>query len=78
MTSANDPSSFTLPKVPVPHEKFIPYINGKHGNDIPDAVAPYNDFEAKLREGFAQYRHHQALEDPNINAVPVFKGGQDT
>ncbi|KAL8870792.1 MAG: hypothetical protein Q9174_003245, partial [Haloplaca sp. 1 TL-2023] len=77
MTSTNDASSFTLPKVPVPHERFISYINGKHGNDIQDAVAPYNDYEAKLREGFAQYRQHQSLQNPKINAIPIFKDGQD-
>lgn len=40
-------------------------------------VAPFNEYEARLREGFAQHRDHPSLQDPNVNAVPIFKQGQD-
>ena len=71
-----DERSFTLPKVPAPHQDFISYIKDKDVTQISKAIEPYNAYEAKLREGFAQYRGDEALQDPNVNAVPVF-GGQD-
>ena len=72
MTATQGGTAFVLPKVPVPHEDFVSFINKKQGRDIPNAVAPYNEYEAKLREGFAQHRDHESLRDPKVNAVPVF------
>ena len=76
MAPMGDERSFTLPKVPAPHQDFISYIKDKDVTQISKAIEPYNAYEAKLREGFAQYRGDEALQDPNVNAVPVF-GGQD-
>ncbi|KAL8731242.1 MAG: hypothetical protein Q9181_004356 [Wetmoreana brouardii] len=77
MASAADPTSFILPKVPVSHREFLPYINGKTGSQVAKAVAPFNSYEAKLREGFAQHRDHPSLQNPHVNAVPVFNPGED-
>lgn len=68
-------AAFVLPKVPVPHKNFIQYIQKHPQGSIHELVNPYNAFEAKLREGFAQHRGDQALQDPNVNAVPIF--GED-
>ncbi|KAL8692808.1 MAG: hypothetical protein Q9224_003884 [Gallowayella concinna] len=70
-------SSFTLPKVPVAHSQFVSHINGKDGDQVLKAIVPYNEYEAKLREMFAQHRDHPSLQDSNINAVPVFSQGND-
>ncbi|KAL8811822.1 MAG: hypothetical protein Q9200_001494 [Gallowayella weberi] len=70
-------SSFALPKVPVAHSQFISYINGKDGEQVLKALAPYNEYEAKLREAFAQHRDHESLRDPNVNAVPLFNESSD-
>ena len=61
---------FTLPKVPVPHQDFVSYIE-KHGANH-HILDPYNKYEARLREGFAQHGGDNALKDPMINAVPIF------
>ncbi|KAL8726219.1 MAG: hypothetical protein Q9166_006844 [cf. Caloplaca sp. 2 TL-2023] len=70
-------SKFALPKVPVAHHQFISYVNGKDGDRVLKAVTPYKEYEAKLREGFAQHRDHKSLQDLNVNAVPIFKHDND-
>ncbi|KAL8715453.1 MAG: hypothetical protein Q9220_000787 [cf. Caloplaca sp. 1 TL-2023] len=69
--------SFTLPKVPIAHKDFLPYINHKTGEDAFKAIAPYNEYEARLREVFAQHPKHQSLQDPHVNAVPIFSQDND-
>ncbi|KAL8890878.1 MAG: hypothetical protein Q9215_002029 [Flavoplaca cf. flavocitrina] len=69
-------SSFDLPNVPIPHSRFISHVNGKDGPQVLEAVKPYNVYEAKLREAFAQCPDSQSLRDPHVNAVPIFT--QDT
>ena len=73
----NDSAAFVLPKVPAPHKNFISYINRSQDDAIQNLVAPYNEYEAKLREGFAQHRDHHALQNPHANAVPIFEGDND-
>ena len=68
-------AAFTLPSVPVSHGNFISYISQCSYYEVQKAVAPYNQYEAKLREGFAQHRDHPELKDPHINCVPVFGRG---
>ncbi|KAL8773347.1 MAG: hypothetical protein Q9209_001741 [Squamulea sp. 1 TL-2023] len=70
--ASDSESPFELPKVPTAHSQLISYLNGKDGDQILEAVKPYNEYEARLREGFAQHRDHQSLQDPNVNAVPIF------
>lgn len=67
------PTAFVLPKVPVPHKNFISFINEKRVEEIQELVAPYNQYEAKLREGFAQHHEHESVLDPKVNAVPLFQ-----
>jgi hypothetical protein len=66
-------AAFVLPQVPVPHKDFISYVQSRQHEPVQHIVAPYNEYEAKLREGFAQYRDHQALQDPKVNAVSMFE-----
>ena len=73
----NGTKGFVLPKTPVPHKDFVPYINQTQDEPIQSLTAPYNVYEAKLREGFAQHRDHQMLQDPHVNAVPLFLGSKD-
>ncbi|KAL8636281.1 MAG: hypothetical protein Q9226_009269, partial [Calogaya cf. arnoldii] len=70
-------STFELPKVPVAHSQFISHVNGKSGHQVLQAVKPFNDYEAKLRQIYAQDREHRSLKDPHVNAVPVFKQDHD-
>lgn len=77
MAATSESSPFTLPKLPVPHSNFVRFINGKNSDEVSKSVAPYNEYEARLREGFAQHRDHQSLQDPHVNAVPVFNRDED-
>ena len=72
MSATLDEIAFTLPEVPVSHKDFVSYINKNSGKEISSLVGPYNEYEAKLREGFAQHRDHKAIQDLHVNAVPVF------
>lgn len=69
--------TFELPKLPAPHKDFIPYLAKHPEKSIAELTAPYNVYEAKLREGFAQYREHDSLQDVHVNAVPIFDGHED-
>ncbi|CAI6095948.1 unnamed protein product [Clonostachys chloroleuca] len=66
--------SFELPQVPAAHQHFIEHLSRNDSAQLRDLVKPYNEYEAKLREGFAQHREHPAIQDPLVNAVPVFNG----
>ncbi|KAL8927248.1 MAG: hypothetical protein Q9208_002424 [Pyrenodesmia sp. 3 TL-2023] len=77
MAAAAEPPKFVLLGVPVAHQNFVSYVNHKDAHEVAKLVAPFNDFEARLREGFAQHRDHPSLQDPNVNAVPIFDQGQD-
>ncbi|KAL9611524.1 MAG: hypothetical protein Q9167_003849, partial [Letrouitia subvulpina] len=73
MASDNASNNIEFPKTPVPHQEFIPYINKTQGKTVPELVKPFNQYEAKLRECFAQFPDHQVLNDPCVNAVPIFR-----
>ncbi|PGH35322.1 hypothetical protein GX50_01786 [[Emmonsia] crescens] len=63
-----------LPSIPVPLNDFVPYLD-KHSRDeilIGEAMAPFKAYESKLREIFAQEPNNKAIENPNINVVPVY------
>lgn len=72
MAMEDNSAAFVLPKVPVPHKDFISYVQIRPHEPVQHIVAPYNEYEARLREGFAQHRDHEALRDPRVNAVSVF------
>ncbi len=67
-------TSFTLLQLPFPHEDFIPYISNFSRASILEFVRPHNEYEAKLRQVFAQHRDHEVLQNPNVNAIPIFDG----
>ncbi|MCJ1245260.1 hypothetical protein MMC30_002463 [Trapelia coarctata] len=71
-------SAFSLPDLPSPHASFILYLAKNADKPIPDLLQPYKDFEGKLREGFAQHRHHELLQDRLVNAVPIYTGHEDS
>lgn len=71
-------STFSLPDLPSPHASFIPYLAKNTEKSLPDLLQPYKDFEGKLREGFAQHRDHETLQDRLVNAVPIYTGHEDT
>ncbi|KAF2791145.1 ankyrin [Melanomma pulvis-pyrius CBS 109.77] len=67
-------TSSILPNVPVKHADFIPYLQSNPEKPLSQLLEPYKEYDAKLREVFAQEPNHPALKDPYINVVPVFGG----
>jgi hypothetical protein len=64
----------TLPHVPVKHKDFIPYLVSNFPKPLIELLEPFKQYDAKLREVFAQEPGHLALADPHLNVVPVFNG----
>ena len=71
-------SDIQLPDVPVPHRDFTAYLAKHPELPLSQLVSPYNEFEGKLREVYAQSPDHPAIQDPHVNIVPVFNGHEDT
>jgi len=65
-----------LPSVPAPMHEFLPYLARQ--SKMAEAIQPYKNYESKLRETFAQHRDNAVLNDPHINAVPIFAGHEQT
>ncbi|KAF2273661.1 ankyrin repeat protein [Westerdykella ornata] len=66
----------TLPDVPVKHSDFIPYIASNPQKRLPELLEPFKQYDAKLRQVFAQEPDHPALADNYLNIVPLFDGHQ--
>jgi ankyrin repeat protein len=66
----------TLPKLPASLEDFIPYLSSSPNGSLVERLSPYKEYEAKLRELYAQDPGNPLLIDPHCNAVPLFDGNQ--
>ncbi|KAK2757575.1 hypothetical protein FQN54_004544 [Arachnomyces sp. PD_36] len=66
-----------LPSIPAPLEDFIPYFTNAPGRDL-GRLQPYLDYEAKLRQIYAQEPDNLLLQDDNVNTVPVYAGHTDS
>jgi hypothetical protein len=64
----------SLPEVPVKHADFIPYLVSNSTKRLVDLLEPFKQYDAKLREVFAQEPDHPALADQHLNVLPVFNG----
>ncbi|MCJ1387608.1 hypothetical protein MMC18_000451 [Xylographa bjoerkii] len=73
-----DMTSFNLPDLPSPCHDFIPFLAKHPDTSVSDLIRPYKDYDSKVREGFAQHRDHDLLQDPRVNAVPIYAGHADT
>jgi hypothetical protein len=71
-TMATPPS--TLPEVPVKHAHFLDHVAAHPDTPLPQLLEPFKQYDAKLREIFAQEPHHPALADTHLNILPVFDG----
>ncbi|ROV99873.1 hypothetical protein VMCG_06284 [Cytospora schulzeri] len=65
-------STLTLPQLPVPHEELARHI-AKHP-DVPmvDLLEPYRQYEAQLRQIYAQDPDNEVLKDERLNVLPLF------
>ena len=63
-----------LPTLPVPLGEFIPYL-ARHDNK--SALEPYQAYENKLREIFAQDPASVITADKYVNVLPLFDGHEE-
>lgn len=61
-----------LPELPVPHAEWLSHVFKYPATSMHELLAPYKDYEARLREVFAQQPSHPAISKSNI--VPLFTG----
>lgn len=65
-------SASQLPKLPAAHNELVNYIAERPNTSMAELMGPYRQFEAKLREMYAQERNNPVLDDPYINVLPLF------
>ncbi|KAI1275981.1 ankyrin repeat protein [Xylaria sp. FL0933] len=65
-------NSSQLPKLPAAHNGLVNYIFEHPRVPMAELMKPYREFEAKLREMYAQERDNPILQDPYLNILPLF------
>ncbi|TRX88447.1 hypothetical protein FHL15_010637 [Xylaria flabelliformis] len=65
-------STSQLPKLPAVHDELVNYIAKRPDVSMAELIEPYRQFEAKLREMYAQERNNTVLDDPYLNVLPLF------
>ncbi|MBE3043134.1 hypothetical protein IMZ48_11300 [Candidatus Bathyarchaeota archaeon] len=61
-----------LPELPAPHAGVVDYIADNPGKSMSELMAPYREYENKLRTVFAQEPGDPRLLDGHINVLPLF------
>lgn len=69
---ATSPSLIRLPSLPVKYVDFISHVSKNPDKPMHEVIEPFKDYDAKMREIYAQQPHHPAVSDHH--AVPVFQG----
>jgi ankyrin repeat protein len=67
----------TLPELPARLTDFINQLAKSPDKHVTDILEPYKGFEAYLRELYAQDPGNAVLDDPLVNAVPIFNGQEN-
>jgi hypothetical protein len=62
----------TLPALPAAPTEFLSYIDKQSSKSTVDLLKPYRDYDARIRELYAQ--EPESVEDPYANVVSVFDG----
>lgn len=63
-----------LPALPVDHADWISHVAKHPDSPMHELLGPYKEYDARLREVFAQQASHPAIEKPNV--VPLFTGNE--
>jgi ankyrin repeat protein len=61
-----------LPSLPADHVDWISHATSHPDTSLSELIAPYKEYDSKLREIFAQQPDHPAIAKPNV--VPIFGG----
>ncbi|KAK3495967.1 hypothetical protein B0T13DRAFT_311367 [Neurospora crassa] len=62
----------TFPQLPVPHSDLVKHITNHPQTPMVDLLQPYRDYEARLRQVYAQEPDSELLKDPYVNVLPLF------
>jgi hypothetical protein len=65
-------SPIALPPLPANHVDWISHVATHPDTPLHELIAPYKEYDSKLREVFAQQPEHPAITKPNV--VPIFAG----
>lgn len=65
-------ASIQLPELPARHGGLVDYIADNPETPMTQIMAPYREYETKLRSVFAQDPGDPRLDDPYINVLPLF------
>lgn len=69
-------SALELPQVPVPHAELARYIAENPGRSMVDLLEPYRQFEAQLRQLYAQDPENNIIRNEHLNVFPLFRDGE--
>ncbi|KAI0199190.1 ankyrin repeat protein [Astrocystis sublimbata] len=61
-----------LPKLTAAHDELVNHIAEHPDVSMTELMGPYREYEAKLREMYAQERDNPILDDPYLNVLPLF------
>ncbi|KAK0618316.1 hypothetical protein B0T17DRAFT_509862 [Bombardia bombarda] len=61
-----------LPHLPVPPAELVKHIAERPETPLAELVEPYRQYEAYLRQAFAQQPDLEILKDPYVNVLPLF------
>ncbi|KAK8234423.1 ankyrin repeat protein [Phyllosticta capitalensis] len=67
-------SDTTLPQLPVKHADFISHVTAHPETPLSELLAPYQQYDSKIREVFAQEPTNPLLADNLLNVLPIFAG----
>lgn len=65
-------SGLALPQLPVPHKELARYIADHPDTPISGMLQPYREYEATLRQLYAQDPGNKLLQMPDLNVLPLF------
>jgi hypothetical protein len=69
---AQSETLIALPSLPASHEDWISFVAAHPETPLHELIAPYKEYDSKLREVFAQQPEHPAIAKSNV--VPLFTG----
>lgn len=70
--------SQSLPTVPAKHPEFLEHVAAHPHTPMVELLEPYKQYDAVLREIFAQEPDHSAVKDNLANILPLYKDGSST
>jgi hypothetical protein len=74
ISTSEGPVEINIPNLPTEVKDFIPYLTKNPQKPIEQLLEPFKVFESELRKVYAQEPAHDAVQNPNVNLVPVFDG----